>query len=343
MMCLAHKSISRRLDPHRSIKRFSLASEIHNLRIHVDLISDYKTGSWKLNRELLRRQVKHFRETKNLQLTLRGVIHRVHKQMDRAKQDKKLPRLLYLPWVNEKLLDPQNLLMFGKKELKKRKQFELEIKTSSDSHLTKALNNESKLTIRMGNIRSLTQEKLRIDKATESLTNTIPDVYIYVESRFKPDNENLQKYRQVFHSMKEVGRGGTTILVKKDININFSETNIPDTVLLVLHKAKTTLVLAGTYLSQRITDKSQKLGLILEMLGKLAGRYNDPTVLLFGDLNMDEHVVHRTLERVNHQIAHLNLRIAENYTSPPSFPQLATRRGINKRKESQYTADLTMF
>ena len=93
-----------------------------------------------------------------------------------------LPRLLYMPWLNEKLLNPQNLLLYGKRRLKSLKLSMLGINTSSENPV-RTKDQENTLTIRMTNIRSLSQEKLQIDKATESLTNTIPDIYVYAESR----------------------------------------------------------------------------------------------------------------------------------------------------------------
>ena len=40
---------------------------------------------------------------------------------------------------------------------------------------------------------------------------------------------------------------------------------------------------------------------------------------------------------MNHQIVHLNLRVSDNYTPPPGFPQLTTRRGTNKLNEAVYS------
>jgi len=153
---------------------------------------------------------------------------------------------------------------------------------------------------------------------------------MYMLNLDKPSDDNIGKYRLVFHSSLEDGRRGTTILVIKNLSIIFSETSIPDTVLLVLQIAKATVILAGTYFSQRINDKPQKLILILETLYKLVERYNNPLVLLFGDLNMNELSVRRILERSCHLTAHLKLRIVDNYISPSGFPLLATRRGTNK-------------
>jgi len=181
---------------------------------------------------------------KKLQLTVREATVVIKKHLKQAQDAKKLPRLLYMPWINEKLLDPQNLLLFGKRKLKKLKLSKLGINITNNFSSVRTHNHESTLTLRMANIRSLTREKLQIDRAMESLTNATPDVYVYVESRHKPVDNNLQKYRQVFHSTMEEGRGGTTILVNKKMSINFSETNIPDTVLLVLQKAQSTVILA---------------------------------------------------------------------------------------------------
>ena len=189
----------------------------------------------------------------------------------------------------------------------------------------------------MANVRSLTKGKLLIDRATESLLSTTPDAYIYVESRYDPTDDNLSKHKQVFHCAAKERRGGTTILVRKNINISFSETHIPDTVLLVLHKGKSTIILAGTYLSHRINDKTHKLSLILNSLSKLAERYTNPTILLFGDLNRNPQTLLRTLERLSHQLAYLKLRVVDNYSSPANFPPLTTRKGINKGNELVYS------
>lgn len=313
MICQGHKVVSRRLHPHQRYKRFSLLCKLKGFPIHADLISNYGTDRCELNRELLRRQVAHLRKTSIPQLSFRSAITLIQKQIKRATRLKTLPRL---PWVNEKLLDPQNLLLHGKKILKNLKLASFGVDTCTRTENTPISNEESKFSIRVANIRSLTREKLQIDRATESLLGTTPDVYIYVESRFKPSGDMLQKYRHVFHSSAEEGRGGTTILVKKDINVSFSETNVPDTVILVLHRCKTTLVLAGTYLSQRVTDKLQKLRLILETLGKLTERFVNPSVLLFGDLNMNVLTVERAISSLDHQLAHLRLRVADNYSSP---------------------------
>ena len=87
MICLAHKVISRRLNPHQRYERFSFACRIDGFNVHIDLTSDYKTGKWRLNRELLRRQVKHFRKTLGLHLTLQDVITKVTKQLDQAQSN----------------------------------------------------------------------------------------------------------------------------------------------------------------------------------------------------------------------------------------------------------------
>ena len=88
VMCLAHRSISRRLDPHRMFKRFSLPFKLNDLQIHINLISDYKTGFWRLDKKLLMRQIKHFRKTKDLKLTPQEATHIAHKQLSRAKKVK---------------------------------------------------------------------------------------------------------------------------------------------------------------------------------------------------------------------------------------------------------------
>lgn len=309
MICLAHKFVSRRLNPHQKYKRFSFACKIDEFRAHIDLTSDYKTGKWKLNRELLRRQVKHFNKTLGLQLTLQEVTTKAKEQLNLAQNNKMLPRLFYIPWLNEKLLDPQNLLLFGKRKLKSIKLAMLGIDTPSEINAVHTRDQENTLTLRMANIRSLTQEKLQIDKATESLTNAVPDVYVYVESRYKPPEDKIGRYRMVFHSSFADGRGGTTILVKKSLGITLSETSIPDTVLLVLQKGQATVILAGTYFSHRINDKAQKFRLILEALNKLAERYSNPIVLLFGDLNMNEVSVQQILERSSHLLPTLNFAL----------------------------------
>ena len=337
LICFAHKSVSRRLNPHKKWKRFSLACKLENIPIHVELVSSYKTGCWELNRDLLRRQVSHLRRIKTIQLTLQEAITTVKKQIKQAQSNKTLPQLLRLHWVNEKLLDPQNLLLHGKRILKELELASFGISPPDQTIDANPIDKDSIFSLRLANIRSLTKEKLQIDKASESLLNSSPDVYVYVESRQKPPDDSLQKCRQVFHSSTEEGRGGTTILVKKNIGVSHSETNIPDTVLLVLHKGKATMILAGTYISQRVNDRAQKLHLVLETLGKLAEKYNDPNVLLFGDLNLNEFTVNRTLQKLSHQLAHLKLRIYNDYTSPTGFPLLMTRKGINKRRVPLYS------
>lgn len=336
VICLAHKTVSVRLDQHKRIRRFSLACKLDNLHTHIDLTSDYMTGQWKLNRELIRRQVHHFRKTASMKLTLEKAISKINKQIKQALKDKSIPQPIYLPWVNEKLLDPQSLLMFGQKKLKELKLKHLDI-TPVETASNMTCDRESSFILRMANIRSLTKEKLLVDRATESLLSTTPDAYIYVESRYNPTDESLTKSKQVFHCATEEGRGGTTILVRKHINVSFSETHIPDTVLLVLHKGKSTVILAGTYLSHRINDKTHKLSLILNTLSRLADRYTDPTILFFGDLNMNPQAAFRTFERLSHQLAYLKLKVADNYLSPTYFPPLTTRKGINRVNEPVYS------
>jgi len=140
----------------------------------------------------------------------------------------------------------------------------------------------------------------------------------------------------VFHSSFEEGRGGTTILVSKKINVIYSDTKIPGTVLLVLQKGKATIILGGIYLSQRV-DKTQKLSLILETVDKLWIRYDNPAVLLFGDLNMNERTVSDFLEKQGHLVAKLGLHIVNAYTSPINFPPLSTRKGTNKHNLPVYS------
>lgn len=330
-ICLSHKYISRRLNPHQRYKRFSLTCKVINQPILLDLTPDYKTGIWKLNRELLRRQINHYRKTKNFQLTYKETLPLIEKRINLAQERKELPRVLRLPWIKEKLLDPQNLLLYGKEKLKKDKVTSHGIITQD-----KVGNQDSTLTLRMANIRSLTKEKLQIDRATESLLNSTPDVYIYTETRQDPTDDYLKKYKQIFHSSTEEGKGGTTVLVSNKIPVIYSETKIPDTVMVVLQKGNANIILTGTYLSHRLKDKYQKLALILEMISKLAERYSKPTVLLFGDLNMYEQTVRNNLQKQNHLLAKLELRIVDNYASPPNFPPLTTRKGTNKHNEPVY-------
>ncbi len=117
--------------------------------------------------------------------------------------------------------------------------------------------------------------------------------------------------------------------MKKGISVSYSETQIPDTVIIVLQLEKATIILAGIYLSHRVRNKSQKLILILETVNKLIERYNDPTVLLFGDLNMNEQSLKRSINKLQHLLVNLKLRIVDSYTSPPSFPPLTTRKVVN--------------
>ncbi len=332
VICLSHKHISRKLDPHQRYKRFTLSCSVDGQLLAVDLISDYKKGQWKINRELLRRQLYHLRVTKNIRITLNQTIPKLQKDIRQAQRKGTLPRLLQLPWVKENLLNPQNLLSFGKKKLKLSKLANLGIDTSNHQ-----INSSPTLRLRLANIRSLSKEKLLTDRATESLLSTFPDVYIYTETKRDPSDEYLLRHRQVFHSCAEEGRGGTTFLVRKEINVAYSDTEIPDTVILILQVDKATVILVGTYLTHRGKDKCQKLNLILEVTNKLAERYIHPTILIFGDFNMNEHSLRYNLNKQKHLLADLKLNIASNYTSPPNFPPLSTRRGINKNNITKFS------
>ena len=57
---------------------------------------------------------------------------------------------------------------------------------------------------------------------------------------------------------------------------SYSDTNIPNTVLLVIHKGNATVILAGTYMSHEEKDKPQKFEVILKIIHNLASRYQNP-------------------------------------------------------------------
>ena len=48
-------------------------------------------------------------------------VRKINKQIKQATENKSIPQPICLPWINEKLLDPQNLLTYGKKKLKELK------------------------------------------------------------------------------------------------------------------------------------------------------------------------------------------------------------------------------
>ncbi len=334
--CLSHKSVSRRLNPHQKFQRFSLVTKLDNPPIVVNLMSDYKTAHWKLDEALLRRQVNHLRKLKRLSLTFRQARPRVADQIKTAQVEKKLPPLLFVPWIDQTLLNPQTLLQHGKEWLKRIHQSDLGICPPIPPRKSTYKNN-LQLSLRMSNIRSLTKEKINIDRATESILGISPDAYIYVESRFDPSQSSLSKYRQVFHSSREEGQGGTTVLLRKSIGVSFSETQIPDTVVLVLHKGRATIILAGIYLSHRLGNKSQRIALVLETVSQLASRFTAPNILIFGDLNMGERTAHNNFEKHSQLLAHLGLKVVEDYESPPSFPSLATRKGTNRHGDTVHS------
>ncbi len=336
VLCLAHKRISQRLNPHQRYQRFSLVIEFENGPVRLDLSSDYRTGSWKPNLELFGRQVNYLKRTIGSQFNTRQALPLINGHIKDAQAKGELPKLFCLPWVKHKLLNPQVLLSYGKKKLMQLRQSSFGVDTSEPC---KGLEVQpaSKLTVRMANVRSLTKEKVNIIRAAENLLGIASDVSIYVESRIDPSLTSLSKYKQIFHSNSEQGRGGTTIVLKKDIGVSFSETEIPDTVVLVIHRDRAVVILAGTYLSHRCSDKSQTIAQILDVIDRLAGRFNHPTVLLFGDFNMNERTVNQVVERHSHLLARLDLKFAENYKSPSGFPPLTTRRGINRHNETVYS------
>ncbi len=272
-----------------------MVAKVGGYALVVNLISNYKAFSWKLDEALLRRQITHVRKTKNFPLTFRQARLNIVKQVRTAQTKKQLPRLTLIPWINQALLNPQTLLQYGKERLRRIQQTNLGLAPSvTPDNLTDQ--NLSDFTLRLSNIRSLTKEKLNIDRATESLLRISPDAYIYVESRFDPSESTVSRYRQVFHSSQEDGQGGTTVLIKKDAGVSFSEVRIPDTVILVIHKGRNVIILAGTYQSHRLTNKSQRITMVLDTITQLAGKFISPTILIFGDLNMSERTARNTID-----------------------------------------------
>ncbi len=314
MICLVHKKLAKKLNPHNQYDQFSFPIKFNNIPIQIALTSSYKARIWRFDRNSLRRLISHHNKIGEIHLSLADIVPKINKEIKLAQRHKKLPKLHYLPWIKEKLLNPQNLLAYGKKilRIKKMLNFGIEPQVTQDKK-------DFSLTIRMANIRTLTKEKLETDRALESLMDFSPDVYLYVESKNKLASEKLSKYRQLYHSIEKEGQGGTTVIINKKVQVSFSETNIPDTVILVLHKEKSTILLAGTYMSHRDKNKSQKLGIILETMSKLTERYQNISILLFGDFNMPESSLQNILKKYSIYVAKLGLKLINDYNSPPRF------------------------
>jgi len=195
---------------------------------------------------------------------------------------------------------------------------------------------QTTLNLRMMNTRCLTEEKLKLHKALENIMDIKPDIYIFTESK-NPPKETEVNHRIIFNSYSTPGQGGTTIIINKGVDIIYTETNIPDTVILVLQKFNSTSIIVGTYISHRIGSRPQALKFILEYIKPLARRYNDPNILIFGDFNLKPDVIHKVIYEQTDTAALLKLQISENYKSPQGFPHLMTRKGTNNKRETIYS------
>ncbi len=328
--CLSEPKLRKNLDPNFRLKRTSIPFSIKDITISVELNSTYQTGHWKVNDKILSRQIRHHFPN-NFHILKKRATHKINKMINKYINEKTLIKPQRIQWLDEKFLNPQTLLEIGQKKIKT-----LDANNFHISYANRQPSQTDSITLFMMNIRSLTKQKLQLLKATTRLSNFSPDIYIYTESKFDPTQHIPKSNTNVFHSSHEEGQGGTTIITSNNINIIDADTRISDTIFLTIQKGKTTTLIVGTYFHHRYQSRPQRLKLILEEISQKTTKYQNPNILIFGDLNMKPNNVEAIIESSS-IAATLKLKLSNNYISPDTFPNLATRVGSNKKNQTVYS------
>ncbi len=328
--CLSEPKLKYKLDPNLKLRRTSIPFPIKGITISVELNSNYKTGRWTVNEKVLNRQIYHHFPQNSIILRKRAT-YKIYKMINKYIHEKTLTKPLRIQWLNEKLLNPQTLLLAGHKKLR-----ELDALNHQIPHAIIKPSEIDSITLFMMNIRSLTKQKLQLIKATMKLSNFTPDISIYTESKYDPTKHISRPNTNIFHSGHEEGQGSTTIITSNSLNIIEADTTISDTVFLTTQKGKATTFIIGTYFHHRYRSRPQRLKLIIEELYLKARKYENPNILIFGDLNMKPNSVEAIIKSSSAAAA-LKLKISNNYASPNGFPNLTTRVGSNKKNQIIYS------
>jgi len=143
--------------------------------------------------------------------------------------------------------------------------------------------------------------------------------------------QKLKKHRNVISNVPDPRRGGSTVIYKYSVLEIESSTYIDDCVITVFETNGAILILASVYLSSSTLNTKQRktrLALVLDRVDLHADKYEKPSIIITGDLNLLLEDLVKVFNNNSAIIHKYGLAISNNYQSP--LGNQNTRRGTNK-------------
>jgi len=186
------------------------------------------------------------------------------------------------------------------------------------------------LKILTGNIRQLNEQKAKVIKALPN--HQFTDLIALSEVKQTKPLESFRKTHSIAHNIKIEGRGGVATLARSKLLEVNSYSAIQDALIQTWESRGTTIITAIAYLSSshtlNVTDRKHRLRNIIEQIDVQAENYEDPSIILTGDFNLELEHVKEVLQDTSTIIYKDGLKMCDNYSSP--LGSLFTRTGINK-------------
>ena len=144
------------------------------------------------------------------------------------------------------------------------------------------------------------------------------------------------RHHSTLNNVTTPGQGGVVTICNRRLHVLNENSSTADATISTCQQFNSILIYVNIYLSARLTlsEKKDRLHLLLQETHYEAIKYEDPIILFGGDFNMKDEEVQSALKGSRSLKTLLNLKERNDYSRPEEFKGEFTRKGISKGKVS---------